>query len=144
MLPPLHVFKTSDSSLVQIQEMSLELFEYENQFAKHKAIPEDSMVHFIIRDEQHGTYGALTCLIRWDAIWINNFFVKEKYRKQGIGKQLLDEAIRLSKNEGCRFLFVETISFHHVDFYRKNGFEEITKVCDYPKGYDYFLLKREV
>ena len=67
--------------------------------------------------------GAIVVRIFWGELHIKYLFVEEEYQSQGIGRKLMRHALEFGKNQGCRFAFVETMSFQSPEFYQKMGFE---------------------
>jgi GNAT superfamily N-acetyltransferase len=61
--------------------------------------------------------GSLNC-------HLNFLLVKEEYRKKGVGRRLLDEAVRLAKRQGVNEIHVDTIFEDAAEFYRKYGFKD--------------------
>jgi len=55
---------------------------------------------------------------------INFLLVEEEHRGRGIGSQLLNEAIKGAKEEGCIETHVDTIYKEAAEFYRKRGFKD--------------------
>lgn len=53
------------------------------------------------------------------------FLVKEEFRRRGIGKLLMDHAVRIAKEKGARMLVLETQTCDTpaINFYLKYGFE---------------------
>ena len=44
--------------------------------------------------------------------------------------------------QGCHGAFLTTFSFQAPGFYEKFGYEVVSDVPDYPKGYTYHVLKK--
>jgi len=75
--------------------------------------------------ENDGTLvGIVLFAICGGQLWISQLYVMASYRGRGIGKQLLNYAEEYAKKQGCKFIYLETMSFHNVEFYIKNGFKE--------------------
>ena len=55
---------------------------------------------------------------------VNLLLVEEEHRRRGIGSQLLNEAIKSAKEEGCIEMHVDTIYNEAAEFYRKRGFKD--------------------
>lgn len=57
------------------------------------------------------------------AIYLDDLYVSNFYRKQGIGKQLLNSIIDLAKREGCKNVrwLVSNWNLHAIEFYKKTG-----------------------
>jgi ribosomal protein S18 acetylase RimI-like enzyme len=58
-------------------------------------------------------------------VW--EFLVKEGFRRQGIGKLLMDKAVEVARKKGARMVVLETQSWNvnAIDFYVNYGFELI-------------------
>lgn len=58
---------------------------------------------------------------------VTNLIVFDKYRRNGIGEKLMNKAIEVSKNHGCRAMVLETQSCNYpaILFYKKMGFKII-------------------
>ncbi|HML03881.1 MAG TPA: GNAT family N-acetyltransferase [Candidatus Bathyarchaeia archaeon] len=55
---------------------------------------------------------------------LNFLLVKKEYQKKGIGRSLLDEAVRLARRRGVNEIHVDTIFEEAAEFYRKYGFKD--------------------
>ncbi|MFI9648967.1 GNAT family N-acetyltransferase [Streptomyces sp. NPDC052040] len=74
-----------------------------------------------------------------DLLWVD-----DRHRGAGLGARLLAEAERLAREEhGCVAARLETWDFQAPDFYRKQGYDVVGVVPDYPPGTtEYTLVKR--
>jgi GNAT superfamily N-acetyltransferase len=61
--------------------------------------------------------GSLNC-------HLNFLLTKKEYRKKGIGRSLLDEAVRHARSRGANEMHVDTIFEEAAEFYRKYGFKD--------------------
>jgi len=61
--------------------------------------------------------GSLNC-------HLNFLLVKKEYQRKGIGRSLLDEAVRLSTGRGANEMHVDTMFEGAKEFYRKYGFKD--------------------
>jgi GNAT superfamily N-acetyltransferase len=71
-------------------------------------------------------------------------WVDERHRGTGLGGRLLAEAERIAREErGCRAARLETWDFQAPEFYKKQGYEVVCVIPDYPPGItEYTLTKR--
>ncbi|MEW2569724.1 GNAT family N-acetyltransferase [Streptomyces sp. NPDC047070] len=80
------------------------------------------------------------------ATWLHvaYLWVDERHRGTGLGSHLLSRAERLAvSSRGCRASRLETWDFQAPDFYRKQGYEVVCAIPDYPPGItEYTLTKR--
>ena len=64
--------------------------------------------------------------VGWNgSLWIREFGIANSYRRQGLGRRLMDRVALHAGNEGLRILVCETQTTNvpAIDFYRKVGFE---------------------
>jgi GNAT superfamily N-acetyltransferase len=82
------------------------------------------------------------------ATWLHvaYLWVDDRHRGAGLGSQLLSRAEQLAvSSRGCRASRLETWDFQAPDFYRKQGYEVVCVIPDYPPGItEYTLTKRLV
>ncbi|WP_314413102.1 GNAT family N-acetyltransferase [Streptomyces kroppenstedtii] len=82
------------------------------------------------------------------ATWLHvaYLWVDDRHREAGLGSQLLSRAEQLAvSSRGCRASRLETWDFQAPDFYRKQGYEVVCVIPDYPPGItEYTLTKRLV
>ena len=69
---------------------------------------------------------AIAETMGWNgSLWIREFGIANSYRRQGLGRRLMDRVALHAGNEGLRILVCETQTTNvpAIDFYRKVGFE---------------------
>ena len=81
---------------------------------------------FLVAEEEGEIRGCLNMTVQpWHATgWINDMAVPSKYRRQGIGSELLRNAFRWAREQGLRSVLLETQTKNHpaICFCRKHGF----------------------
>lgn len=74
--------------------------------------------------------------------FIENIFVKEKYRGQGNGRQLLKELFQICLSEDIKEIYlvakIQDHNFKLIDFYAKLGFEDLIDIDN-----THFLLRKQ-
>ncbi|MDR3492435.1 MAG: GNAT family N-acetyltransferase [Gammaproteobacteria bacterium] len=70
-----------------------------------------------------GLYGFV--LKKYSTVRIEFLFVKEVYRNQGVGKQLLEQLKKYAHDKNCNKIQVSTMEFQGPQFYEKNDYERI-------------------
>lgn len=65
-------------------------------------------------------------------LMIRILWVGESQRERRIGSQLLKKAEETAKKRGCKYAFLDTLSFQAPEFYKKNGYEEVFELEEYP------------
>ena len=78
-------------------------------------------VAFVAKDG-HTIVGGMTVEVFYGQLHIKLLFVEDAYRKHGIGKKLMEEALNFGREAKCCQAFVETMSFQARGFYEKLGF----------------------
>lgn len=79
--------------------------------------------------------GRIMTYLDHQELWIDDFSVHPDYQGKGIGSKMIEYIRDEMKKEDVSYLLLNTTrGFHCVDFYKKNGFEElqhlITLVAD--------------
>jgi ribosomal protein S18 acetylase RimI-like enzyme len=74
---------------------------------------------------------------------IENFWVREDYRGQGLGARMLAAAEAIAWQRGCRYILLDTLDFQAPAFYQKQGYVVVWQQQQYPQGdgCKYFLVK---
>ena len=66
--------------------------------------------------------GGIQVEIFFGQLHIRLLYVDNAYRKYGVGKKLMEEAMNFGREMKCSQCFVETMSFQALGFYQKLGF----------------------
>jgi GNAT superfamily N-acetyltransferase len=99
---------------------------------------------FVCRDEEGELMGGL-CGHSWGGCCeIKQVWVAERYRGNGLGRQLLAAAEGEARERGCRQILLTTHSFQAPGLYARLGFEVVATVDDYPVGHQHFLLRKKL
>ena len=77
----------------------------------------------------------------WSRVLLEELWVDERCRHQGIGSMILREVERIAKEKGCRVVTLGTASYMARPFYEKHGYTVFTTLKK-PNGYiSYSLVK---
>jgi ribosomal protein S18 acetylase RimI-like enzyme len=133
------------SILEELPSKDLEKKIYQ-EFCKHaiESVGNDGNIApyaFIARDDKK-IIGAVVIKTFWGALHVKYLYVNSGYRGQGVGKQLMTQAFDKGKSLGCRFAFVETMSFQAVDFYKSLGFVEEFVRSGYDKNTSFYYMRK--
>ena len=75
----------------------------------------------------------------WSRILLEELWVDERYRHQGIGSMIIREVERIAREKGCRVVTLGTASYMARPFYEKHGYTVFTTL-KMPNGYISFSL----
>jgi ribosomal protein S18 acetylase RimI-like enzyme len=75
---------------------------------------------------------------------ITLLWVKEEYRKNGLGKMLLKAAEDEIIKKGCTTILLRSYNFQAPLFYEKNGYETVYILDDFPNGYKHYNLVKRI
>ena len=93
---------------------------------------ESEPLNIYVEDDSGELMAGLVAETFGNWLEIEYLFVKEEFRGQGIGSQLLQQAESEAKKRNCRFAFVNTYQFQAPAFYQKHGYKEVFTLKDYP------------
>ena len=87
--------------------------------------------------------GIMTSTVYW-AQYLEVLWVDEKYRGQGYGKDLILEAERLAKKNGCVSSNTYTFSWQAPDFYQAVGYHIAAIYDGYVGGIKEYILSKDL
>lgn len=86
--------------------------------------------------------GGAVGYIEWKWYFLDELWIEEEHRKNGIGTKLINEIEKCAKENNLLGVRMETWSFQARGFYEKMGYEIYATFEDCPPGtIDYFLKK---
>ncbi len=68
-------------------------------------------------------------------LFIQYFWIDEKFRGKGLGRRLLGTAEKEGRRRGAKNVYVDTFSFQAPGFYEKLGYREFGRLNEYPAGH---------
>ena len=86
---------------------------------------------FAVFEEEH-QIGGITGRIYGNTFHISLLAVNEGYRKNGIGKILLEKLENIANDEKIKHLTVSTQDYQALEFYKKYGFNVFGKLVNAP------------
>ncbi len=96
---------------------------------------EKNRINWLSYDREKILVGALTADVLWDWIYIDELWVSESHRGEGMGKSLMNEAEIYASSHNLVGLWLWTQSWQAADFYKHMGYEEFARFPDFPKGH---------
>ncbi len=92
------------------------------------------------RDAAGAVVGGLRARIWGAAVEVQQLWVDEQRRRQGIGARLLRLAERAAAERGGRVVYLDTFSFQAPEFYRRCGYEQAARIEGFPDGIARYLM----
>ncbi|MEG3627194.1 GNAT family N-acetyltransferase [Streptomyces poriticola] len=104
----------------------------------------ESPLHVWALDDGGALAGGLVGHTWTSWLHVTYLWVDAPHRGTGVGSALLAEAERTARTRrGCTSVRLETWDFQAPEFYRKQGYEVVCVIPDYPPGItEYTLTKR--
>ena len=100
------------------------------------------LLNLVEYDAEGNVIGGLLGGTYWGWMYIDILWVKEEYRRKGIGSKLLVQAEEEAVRRGCHHVHLETMSWQAPKFYAKFGYETVGILPDIPKGNQKYLLTK--
>ncbi|WP_394902995.1 GNAT family N-acetyltransferase [Clostridium butyricum] len=93
------------------------------------------------------TYGDIIVGINskmycWNCLYIDVLWVKEEYRKEGLGSKILNEIEKVAKDKGCYLIHLDTFDFQAKDFYIKHGYDLFGILDECPQRHKRYFMKK--
>jgi len=111
-------------------------------------IPDKDPVYdyaFLIRDNDDKIIAGCNGFVFFGAIYIDQLWVHRDYRKQGLGKKLVDKVHEFGREAGCRMTTLSTMSFQGaLGFYEKLGYIVDLERPGYVDESSLICLKKEL
>ncbi|MCB0332149.1 MAG: GNAT family N-acetyltransferase [Bdellovibrionales bacterium] len=79
--------------------------------------------------------GAVTTDILWDWIYVDELWVCDELRSQGLGTKLMQEVEQYALSKSLSGIWLWTQDWQAAEFYEKLGYEKFTEFDDFPKGF---------
>lgn len=131
----------NNPSTKDIEVIKNGLKEFNKQFSKADNHMDLSI---FLRDENNHIIGGLIGGTYWDWLHIDALWLSEDVRHKGYGRQLLQNAENEAIKRGCNHAHLDTHDFQALEFYKKNNYIVCGQLEDLPKGYNRYLLKKDL
>ena len=118
---------TDNDIIVKELDEELKLFIYK-EFTDHaeEALGSDirfgPAMSFVIKDDNQENLATCVCQLYYGNLHIKYLIARKSHRGLGLGQRLLARAFDYGKEQDCKLAFLETMSFHALEFYLKLGF----------------------
>jgi GNAT superfamily N-acetyltransferase len=96
-----------------------------------------------VRSESKDLLGGLLAHTHFNHLFVSAIFVDQRFRRHGIGRELMRRAEALALEQGCDAIYLDTFDYQAPMFYEKLGFKVFGKLENYPPPHQRsFLVKR--
>jgi ribosomal protein S18 acetylase RimI-like enzyme len=99
---------------------------------------------FSVHSETGEFVAGLLGFTHWNHFFVSAVFVEEQFRREGIGRELMQRAEALALQQGCDTIYLDTFDYQAPGFYEKLGFRVFGKLEDYPPGHRRFYLVKQI
>ena len=101
---------------------------------------------FVIRvqDQAGKVVGGAILYTYWDWLEISLLALEEQARGQGLGRRLMALIEGVARKEGCTRIRTESFERETFGFYQKLGYQIVGRLEDYPEGYSYYWLRKDL
>jgi GNAT superfamily N-acetyltransferase len=111
---------------------------------QHAGAPDTRSFAVFVRDETGAAIGGLHGQLRWGWLYVDNFWLPEALRGQGLGSSLLRAAEQLALEHACTGSNLDTFEFQALPFYERHGYTVFGVLEGYPPGYRRYFLQKSL
>ena len=98
---------------------------------------------FVLQADNDEIKGGVIAEVYWEWLYIDLMWIEDELRGQGFGQQLLTSVEDQARELGAKNAYLDTFSFQAPDFYKKQGYQVMAELPDFPRGHQrYFLSKK--
>jgi len=100
---------------------------------------------FFNRNEQGEIIAGASGFVLYGAIYTDQLWVKKRYRRQGLARELMKKVHDFGKEQGCTMATVQTMSFQNaVGFYKNLGYTQDFERSGHIKNSSYIFLSKSL
>ncbi|MBN1658311.1 MAG: GNAT family N-acetyltransferase [Anaerolineae bacterium] len=119
------------------------LNEYHAEVYPAMTTPQSRQITIRVTDQEGQLVGGAIVWIYWGWLEISVLALQKEVRGQGLGRRLMTEIEELARKEGCTRARVEAFE-RETGFYQHLGYEVLGCLEDYPEGYNYYWLRKDL
>jgi GNAT superfamily N-acetyltransferase len=120
------------------------LREYNRRTALQMEPAEAVPLNISVEDEDGQIIGGIAALTYWGWLVIKLLVLDDEFRGNGIGQQLIEWTHAEARRRGCTRSQTTTYDFQALTFYQRYGYRIVGELTDYPDGYSYYWLCKEL
>jgi ribosomal protein S18 acetylase RimI-like enzyme len=108
------------------------------------AYPPYEPYRILLRNEANQIVAGILTKIYLKCMYVELLWLNEALRGHRIGSKLLEAVEGYARENGCRFIHLDTFNFQAIDFYRKQGYIVFGTLEDYPGDVKRYYLKKNL
>jgi GNAT superfamily N-acetyltransferase len=94
------------------------------------------------RDAENTLVAGLTGSTYWGYLYVGRLWTDQRFRKTGLGSQLLEQAEQEALRRGCHSVHLMTGDFNALPFYQKRGYAVFGELPDMPPGHNQYFMRK--
>ncbi len=98
----------------------------------------------VVRDTEGRVLGGLEGELRWMWLFIAHLWLPESLRGRGQGSALLERAEAVARELGATGVYLDTLEFQALEFYRRRGYDVYGILDGFPPGSRRFYLQKRL
>jgi GNAT superfamily N-acetyltransferase len=106
-------------------------------------VPKSKKFMIRVTDEGGSIIGGALIWAYWGWLDVSLIALKEDVRGRGLGRQLMAVIEEKAREEECLRIRVETFG-NELGFYQRMGYRIVGHLEDYPEGYSYYWLRKDL
>ena len=106
-------------------------------------IPRSRKFAIHVTDEQDRVVGGAQMWAYWGWADVSLLALEPEARGRGLGRQLMSAIESKAREQECYRIRVETFG-NELGFYQKMGYRIVGHLEDYPEGYSYYWLRKDL
>jgi len=106
-------------------------------------IPKSKKFMIRVIDEKDQVVGGAQMWAYWGWADISLLALEQQVRGCELGRQLMHAIENKAREEGCNRIRVETFE-NELEFYQRMGYRIVGHLEDYPEGYSYYWLRKDL
>lgn len=91
----------------------------------------------MVVDAESQWRGGITASLYWNWLELEDFWLPEPLRGQGLGSAILAQIEQIGRKKGASKVLLTTFEFQARSFYERHDYRVVGVVEDYPSGTNY-------
>ena len=124
----------------QTEDIEERLDAFDESFIRYRI---SGSIRIGIKEDGKLIAGLDACMTAFRILYVSTVFVKEEYRRKGLGTQLMREMEKRAKELGANMIRLDTFDWQGKEFYEALGYRQVGHYTNEEDGFsEYFFLKK--